>query len=183
MKIKTIVGIVITLLVVTTTFNAVPIRAQNTINVGIMGPTQWIQGQGMVEGATLAMEEINAAGGVDVGGVPHTIELTIADSGPGGAEPTEETGRAAMLELMGVGVDYVQGGFRSEAVFGAREVAMDFETIFQITGSATSELIDCAGTANALMDNPCGECVRDDYARYKYKLGQHPPIQPCSSGL
>ena len=169
MKRKVTVAIMVTLFVVGALFTAIPLKAEpETIKIGILGPMLWIQGQGMVEGATLAMEEINDAGGVDVGGVPHTIELVTANTGPGGAEPTEETGTAAMTELMAAGVDFVQGGFRSEAVFGAREIAMNFEVIYQITGSATNELVDCEGMANALLDNPCGSCVRCDYERYKY---------------
>jgi len=51
-------------------------------------------------------------------------------------------------------VDFVLGGFRTEAVFAMQEVAMDYETIFLGAGAATTQL-----------NTPR---VTDNYERYKY---------------
>ena len=166
-KLKLSAGIMLTLLVVTVLFYAIPIGSGFTdppIKVGVFGPMSWIQGQGMVEGATLAADKINAMGGI----AGHEVILETATTHPdAGTDPTTAMGAAAAEELMGYDVDYVQGGFRTEAWFGAREVLMDNRMISLITGSATNELIDC-------VEGTCGTCVRCDYARYKYMFRNTP---------
>ncbi len=157
----------VTLLLVTVMFYAIPMGSGFTdppVKVGIFGPMHWIQGQGMQEGAALAAAKVNDAGGI----AGHAVELYFASTHPdAGTDPTSAMGAAAATELMGYDVDYVQGGFRTEAWFGAREVLMDNLMISLITGSATNELIDCG-------DGTCGTCVRDWYARYKYMFRNTP---------
>ncbi|MEZ4579126.1 MAG: hypothetical protein R2875_14310 [Desulfobacterales bacterium] len=53
--------------------------AEKVIKIGVMGPMQFIYGQLPWNGAQMAADEINAAGGVRANGVPHTIELIQAD--------------------------------------------------------------------------------------------------------
>lgn len=140
------------------------------IKVGIIGPMEWVQGIGMKQGAILAAEEINANGGVLVNktsGERRNIALYFGDEG---TDPA--TGTLSMERLITVdGVDFVIGGFRTEIVFPMREVAMDYKKIFMIAGSATTELIDCRGTEAY----PCGQCVYDNYPRYKYLFRVTPP--------
>ncbi|HAZ31975.1 MAG TPA: hypothetical protein DCY61_04705, partial [Dehalococcoidia bacterium] len=57
-----------------------PVEEVPTIKIGVIGPMKFIQGEHHWAGAEMAAEEINAAGGVDVGGVMHRIELIKADS-------------------------------------------------------------------------------------------------------
>jgi len=119
----------------------------------------WIQGTGMWEAATLAAEKINALGGIN----GHLIELFQATTHPdSNTDPSTQTGTTAMLQLMGNDVDFVQGGFRTEAVLGAREVAMDYQRIFTIAGASTDELIDHPDIGTY------PQTVRADYDRYKY---------------
>src|SRR5512139_1530740 len=50
------------------------------IKVGVIGPMNFMQGKGHWDGATLAAEEINAQGGLQVGQKKMKIELVKADS-------------------------------------------------------------------------------------------------------
>lgn len=186
-KAKVITGIMATLLLVSTAFYAIPISRAlgDPIKIGVIGPMLWPQGQGVYEGATLAAMEINDQGGVYADGEYHLIDLPLitGNTGPGGAEPTYDDGVNAMTDVIGAGAQFVIGGFRSEAVFGARYVAANLGVPYTITGAATNELIDCGGKYDP--DGPvgptppgyCGDCVRcnrlglggaDPDDRYKY---------------
>ena len=124
---------------------------ENVIKIGVIGPMQYVQGQHHWYGATMAMEEINAAGGINVDGKMYTIELIQADSN----EMTSPTDAAAAMEnLISVdGAQFVVGGFRTESVFPMIDVAMDYDTIFLGCGAATESLCQLA---------------TEDYDRYKY---------------
>jgi branched-chain amino acid transport system substrate-binding protein len=126
-------------------------EAAKTIKIGVIGPMQFVQGEHHWYGATMARDDINAAGGVKVGDETYTIELIQADSNEM-FSPTDA--RAAMEKLITVdGADFVVGGFRTEAVFAMQDVAMDNKTIFLGCGAATKEL---------------NTRVAEDYDRYKY---------------
>jgi len=156
-KLKLFAAIMMTLLLTGTAFIGVPTRALEPIKIGVYGPEAWIQGKGMKEGAELAKEKINAAGGI----LGHPVEIVFADDLRGKPDPDAETGRAAALELMAAEVDFVLGGFRTESAIPAREVFMDNDKIYFVAGAATNELIDVGGP------NKYGD-VRTNYARYKY---------------
>ena len=57
-----------------------PAWSANTIKIGVIGPMQFVQGKGHWNGATLAADQINAKGGVNVGGKMMKVELVKADS-------------------------------------------------------------------------------------------------------
>ncbi len=123
----------------------------NVIKIGVIGPMQYVQGEHHWNGATLAMEEINAAGGITVGEDTYTIELIKADSNEM-MSPADAA--SAMEQLITVdGADFVVGGFRTEGVLAMQPVAMDNETIFLGTGASST-----------LLNEPLAE----DYDRYKY---------------
>jgi branched-chain amino acid transport system substrate-binding protein len=129
---------------------ASPLEAKK-IKIGIIGPMNFLQGKGHWNGATLAAEEINAAGGVKVGKKKMKIELIKADSNEF-LNITDATN--AMERLMTQDkVDFVTGGFRSEAVLAMQDIAMDYKKIFLGAGAAHPEI--CAR-------------VGKDYERYKY---------------
>ena len=54
--------------------------AADPIKIGIIGPMKFTQGEGMWNGATMAAEEINKAGGVTIKGTKRPIELVKLDS-------------------------------------------------------------------------------------------------------
>ncbi|MDQ7794543.1 MAG: ABC transporter substrate-binding protein [bacterium] len=123
-----------------------------TIKIGIAGPMAFIQGEHHWAGATMAMEEINAAGGVQVGGEKWLIELVKIDTNE--ILSPEDAATAVERAITVDKVDFLIGGFRTEGVFPMTEVAMDHQKIFMIAGAATNELL-------------VGR-VDTNYDRYKY---------------
>jgi len=122
-----------------------------TIKIGVIGPMNFVQGKGHWNGATMAAEEINAKGGVQVGKEKMMIELVKADSNEF-LNVTDATN--AMEKLMTQDkVDFVVGGFRTEAVLAMQDIAMDYKKIFIGCGAATKSICDR---------------VAENYSRYKY---------------
>ena len=122
-----------------------------TIKIGVIGPMNFVQGKQHWNGATMAAEELNAKGGVQVGKEKMKIELVKADSNEA-LNVTDATNAMERL-LTSDKVDFVVGGFRTEAVLAMQDIAMDNKKIFIGCGAAHPEL-----------------CLRvaKDYNRYKY---------------
>jgi len=121
------------------------------IKIGIIGPMKFTQGEGHWNGATMAMEEINKAGGISVGGTKRPIELVKVDSNEFLSIP--DATNAMELAINRHKVDFLAGGFRTEAVLAMQDIAMDNKKIFMGCGAAHPELC---------------ERVTKDYNRYKY---------------
>ncbi len=128
-----------------------PASAQGTIKIAILGPMAFVQGENHWAGAEMARDEINKAGGVNVGGRRMQIELIRADTNEIQSVPdaTNATERVITRDK----ADFLIGGFRSEAVLAMQEVAMDYKKIFLGAGAADARL---------------GENVEKNYERYKY---------------
>jgi len=112
---------------------------ENIITIAVCGPMTDLQGQNHWDGANMAADEINAAGGVDIGGTKYTVELKQVET----YESIEgESGDRARANLLAVidDVDFVIGGFRTEVVTVYREVAMDAGKVFINCGAATDSL-------------------------------------------
>jgi branched-chain amino acid transport system substrate-binding protein len=99
----------------------------------------------------MAAEEINAKGGVQVGTQQMNIELVKADSNEF-LNVTDATNAMERLVTRDK-VDFVVGGFRSEAVLAMQDIAMEYKKIFIGCGAAHPEL--CTRVAK-------------DYETYKY---------------
>jgi branched-chain amino acid transport system substrate-binding protein len=128
-----------------------PAWGAKTIKIGVIGPMQFVQGKGHWNGALMAAEEINANGGVQVGKKKMEIELVKADSN----EFLNVTDATNAMELLVTRekVDFIVGGFRSEAVLAMQDIAMDYKKIFIGCGAAHPKL--CTRVA-------------EDYDTYKY---------------
>jgi branched-chain amino acid transport system substrate-binding protein len=122
-----------------------------TIKIGVIGPMNFVQGKGHWNGAVMAAEEINNRGGVKVGSEKMKIELVKADSNEF-LSLTDATNTMERL-ITSDKVDFVVGGFRTEAVMAMQDIAMDYKKIFMGAGAAHPEL--CTRVAK-------------DYNRYKY---------------
>ena len=148
-KITLLVGVFLGICLVMTM--VVPAWSADTIKIGVIGPMNFMQGKGHWNGATMAADEINGKGGVQVGNKKMKIELVKADSNEF-LNVTDAT-NAMELILTRDKVDFIVGGFRSEAVLAMQDIAMDYKKIFIGCGAAHPEL-----------------CVRvaKDYDRYKY---------------
>jgi branched-chain amino acid transport system substrate-binding protein len=130
---------------------AVSAAQAQTIKIAILGPMAFVQGENHWAGAEMARDEINAAGGVNVGGRRMRIELVRADTNEMASIP--DSTNAIERVITRDKVDFLIGGFRSEAVLAMQEVAMDYKKIFLGAGAAHSKL---------------GINVEQDYNRYKY---------------
>ena len=128
-----------------------PALGANTIKIGVIGPMNFLQGKHHWNGALMARDEINAAGGVKVGDKKMKIELVKADSNEF-LSMTDATNAMERL-LTREKVNFVVGGFRTEAVLAMQDIAMDYKTIFIGCGAATKAICDRVG---------------EDYDRYKY---------------
>jgi branched-chain amino acid transport system substrate-binding protein len=129
----------------------IPALEARTIKIGVIGPMNFVQGKGHWNGAIMAAEEINAKGGVQVGKEKMKIELVKADSNEF-LNVTDATNAMERI-LTQDKVDFVVGGFRTEAVLAMQDQAMDYKKIFIGCGAAHPEL--CTRVAK-------------DYNRYKY---------------
>ena len=125
---------------------------ENFITIAVAGPMTDLQGQNHWDGATMAMDEINAAGGVDIDGTTYTVKLVKVDTKEATEGEDGSTGTAALQAVID-DVDFVVGGFRTEVVSVYRDVAMDAQKIFLNCGAATGSLQFSAVT---------------DYDTYKY---------------
>lgn len=121
------------------------------IDIAVTGPMTFDQGKHIWYGAQLAAEEINDAGGVDVGGVMHDVRLTQVDTN----EIMDITGTDGIMALTAVidDVDFVLGGFQESSTAAYREVPMEKEKIFICSGVSTEPLYNSVIT---------------DYENYKY---------------
>jgi branched-chain amino acid transport system substrate-binding protein len=136
---------------------SLPAYAAKTIKIGVIGPMNFVQGKGHWNGATMAAEEINARGGLWVGKKKMKVELVKADSNEF-LSITDATNAMELL-LTRHKVDFIVGGFRTEAVLAMQDMAMDYKKIFIGCGAASDEI--CTRVAK-------------DYNTYKYWFRQTP---------
>ena len=116
----------------------------DVIKIGVIGPMNFLQGQGHWNGATMAAEEINGLGGIQVGGKKMKIELVKSDSNEF-LNITDATNAMERL-ITNDKVDLVVGGFRTEAVMAMQDIAMEYKKIFIGCGAAHPELCDRVAT-------------------------------------
>jgi branched-chain amino acid transport system substrate-binding protein len=144
-------SILFTLAAAVSLSGAAPALAQGTVKIAILGPMAFVQGENHWAGAEMARDEINQAGGINVGGKKMQIELVRVDTNEIQSVPdaTNAIERAITRDK----ADFLIGGFRSEAVIAMQEIAMDYKKIFLGVGAAHSKL---------------GINVEQNYDRYKY---------------
>jgi branched-chain amino acid transport system substrate-binding protein len=123
----------------------------NEIKIGVIGPMQFQMGEHHWLGATLAADEINAAGGIQIGNETYQIKLVQVDSNE--LVSVADAASAAERAITVDNVDFLMGSIRSEASAAMQEVAMDYQTIF----------LDCGASEITLAQK-----VSEDYDRYKY---------------
>jgi len=129
------VMLLVSFLVVTISF---PAWGAKKIKIGVIGPMKFVQGIGHWNGAVLAAEQINARGGVQVGDKKMLIELVQADSNEF-INVTDATNAMERLVTQDR-VNFVVGGFRTEAVLAMQDIAMENKVIFIGCGAAHPQL-------------------------------------------
>src|SRR6266849_419904 len=141
-----------TLAVATVAFAAVPAFAQ--IKIGAAGPmtgSDAVFGEQMKRGAQMAVEEINAAGGVN----GQKLELLIGDDA---CDPKQAT--AVANKMVSDKVAFVAGHFCSGSSIPASDIYKEGK-ILQITPASTNPKLtdDAAAKGNTTVFRTCG---RDD---------------------
>lgn len=126
-------------------------QAADPIKIGIIGPMAFVQGENHWAGAEMAKDEINKAGGIKVGNEKRQVEIVKIDSNE--IQSVPDATNAMERALTQDKVDFVIGGFRTEAVLAMQDVAMDYKKIFLGVGAAHDKL---------------GQRVEENYDRYKY---------------
>lgn len=139
-------------------------QAASPIKIGVVGPMAFVQGENHWAGAQLAADEINQAGGIKVGNEKRKIELVKVDTNEILSVP--DASNAMERVITQDKVDFVIGGFRTEAVLAMQDIAMDYKKIFFDVGAAHDKLTLRVG---------------EDYNRYKYFF-QIAPIKASDLG-
>lgn len=143
------------------------ITEDQIIRFGVLGGIYDIQGRGQIEGAELAAREINEAGGVTVGGKTYYVGLTWEDTDESNPNLVTTTGVAAAERIINYKqVQFLTGGFRTEALEVYLETVMDAKKPFIGTGASTDSFCE-----NVLLN----------YDRYKYWF-RNMPINSSSLG-
>ena len=165
---KNLMLLLIPMLVFSITMLNVKVSAASTVKIGVLFPKYLTQGGGgfggsghggMYDGAQMAANEINDAGGVNVGGTMENIVLDFQDEGaldPTLIPPNYNTAitQASMTAMLTGGDQFIVGGFRTETTTAALSVLQSWNTggetpvPFFICGSATSSLININQTKN-----------------------------------
>ncbi|MCX8117072.1 MAG: ABC transporter substrate-binding protein [Desulfobacterota bacterium] len=139
------------IVVLSLSFSFADSLGQDVIKIGVIGPMKFVQGIGHWNGATMAAEELNAKGGIQVGPKKMKVELVQADSNEFLSIPDATTAMERLITRDKV--HFIVGGFRTEAVLAMQDIAMEHKKIFIGVGAAHDEL-----------------CLRvaKDYKTYKY---------------
>jgi len=116
-----------------------------TVKIGILAPAQWKAGQGIIQAAQLAAEEINAGGGI----LGKNLELFIGDTETG----TGKSVKALQKLVLEDKVHALIGGYASGLVLVQINYLPRYKVPFIGTGAGATTLT---------------EKVARDYSRYKY---------------
>ncbi len=131
---------------------------EKPIKVGIVGPMNFVTGQHMWYAAEYAEQEINAAGGIKVGNTMRPLKLIKVDDNSLVSMP--DAANAVEKAITVSKVDFLVGGWRSEAVMAQQEVFCDYKKIMLGVGCSSPKV---------------NMRVAKNYDRYKYWFRAHPP--------
>jgi branched-chain amino acid transport system substrate-binding protein len=145
------VMVLLSMLVFLVTASTASSAEAGKIKVGVAHAMKHAEGKEFHQGVVLAAEQVNAGGGIVVEGKKYEIEVVWADTNE---FASTADAASAITKLITVDkVNFVLGGYRSEAVLAMQEVAADYKTIYISSGSAHPQ--------QALN-------VSKNYERYKY---------------
>jgi len=126
-----------------------------TIKIGICADLDEVPGKDALEGAVLASEQVNAEGGI----LGRYLEIISEDNDEETRDMTKVS--AALTKLITFHkVDFVIGGFVTEATLVMQDIIADHKKIF----------INICSPSDTLTQR-----VVDDYAKYKYYFRVTPP--------
>ncbi|MFQ6015093.1 MAG: ABC transporter substrate-binding protein [Anaerolineae bacterium] len=135
---------------------ATPTPAPEPIVLGAPLSTAYVYGWDAERGLTLAIEEINVAGGVDVGGVKRPFKLEVLDTRdlePG--VPISEALLAVEKLILEKNADFIIGGpVRSEAALAAMDLMTKYKKVSLLTTGVLTPKYHAK--------------VAEEYDKYKY---------------
>jgi branched-chain amino acid transport system substrate-binding protein len=117
--------------------------AANIIKIGVSGPMKFPAGEHMYIGAQMAADEINAKGGIKIGGAPYLLEIVKADSNEFLSVPDAVSTFERLTTVDKV--NFIIGGGRSEANLAQQEVMAEHKIIFIHIGGGSNTLTEQAG--------------------------------------
>jgi len=151
--------------VILQTAKAAPPVIKIGVAAALSGGADWL-GWRQANSVQLAIDQINSAGGIDVGGIDYNLELVSENSSCDAAQAI-----TAANNLVAVGVVAVVGHSCSLATIPAEPV-YDAAGIAMISGSATSPLVTTQGYDIAFRTISKDTTLTDDLASRIYeKLG------------
>ena len=160
---KKVLSVLVMLLFAVCLFGCNGGSKEATIKLGSSGPLSGsasIYGQAVKKGIELAVEEINAAGGVDVDGKMMKFELVdfVNDEADAGKAAT------ALTTLVSKKVDVVVGAVTSGATEGLINEAVKYGVpVITPTGTADKLTVGEDGTKRAERENVFRACFYDSY--------------------
>jgi branched-chain amino acid transport system substrate-binding protein len=129
---------------------------RRSIRLGAPLSTAYLYGWDAERGIRLAVEEINAAGGVDVGGQKLPMEVEVIDTRdlePG--VPVDDAIKAVERLILQKRVDFLVGGpVRSEAALAVMDILSEHKRVSIITTGVLSPAYH--------------QAIEKDYDKYKY---------------
>jgi branched-chain amino acid transport system substrate-binding protein len=143
------------------TDESVPTGAsENEYVIGVWGPTETVQGEGIVQGATLAADELNEDAGI--AGMEVRIISEDSEGNPDGAV-------TVVQRLLSSDIDAMVGGFLTGEVLAIVDAVADAQIPYINPGASSMSI---------------QQHVADDYERYKYlfRIGvnvQHLAEESC----
>ena len=137
------------------------VQAQEPIVLGCPLSTAFLYGWDAERGFTLAVEEINAAGGVDVGGQKRPFKVEVIDTRdlePG--VPVSEALLAVEKLILDKKADFIMGGpVRSEAALAAMSLLSKYKKVSILT--------------TGVLTPKYHATVAENYDKYKYCFRIH----------
>ncbi len=135
--------------------SAAPVLAADPVVIGIPTSTGFLEGKEALKAVELAVAEINAAGGIDVGGTrrPFAVEsIDIRDAAPGVPVPEALLGLEKII-LEKKPAALLVGPFRSEALMAGMDIIAKYK-------------VPMLGT---IAMSPASEAkIKEDPEKYKY---------------
>jgi len=130
-------------------------KLDDTIKIGLLHDLDNTSGKNAIEGATLAAEQLNGAGGI----LGRKVVIIGEDNDKGNTDPADLS--TAMNRLISFhNVDFIIGGAPNEALdLTVQEISATHKIIF----------LQTTGTVDVL-----GENVLNDYEKYKYWFTDYP---------
>lgn len=151
------IGAILLILAAAAVWNSAGCRvfAADPVVIGVPTSTGFLEGREALRAVQLAVDEINAAGGVDVGGTKHPFvveSIDIRDAAPGVPVPEALLGiEKIILEKKPVAL--LVGPFRSEALMAGMDIIAKYKVPF----------------LGSIAMSPASEAkVKEDPEKYKY---------------